>query len=63
VSDPEPLPPNHPLWRHGNVIISPHVSGQSNEANVRRGILIKENLRRYAQGEKLLNVVDLQAGY
>jgi phosphoglycerate dehydrogenase-like enzyme len=63
VTDPEPLPADHALWRYSNVIISPHVSGQSNEANVRRNILIKENLRRYVEGEKLLNVVDLKAGY
>jgi len=62
VTDPEPLPPDHPLWQMANVIITPHVSGRdSNRA--RRMILLKENLRRFAAGEALLNVVDPELGY
>lgn len=63
VVDPEPLPSAHPLWRMPNVIITPHVSAQSEVSSERRDILIIENLRRYIAGEKLLNVVDLDAGY
>jgi phosphoglycerate dehydrogenase-like enzyme len=62
VTDPEPLPADHPLWQMDNVIITPHVSGRdSNRA--RHLILLKENLRRFAAGDALLNVVDPQLGY
>ncbi|MCC6202331.1 MAG: D-2-hydroxyacid dehydrogenase [Gammaproteobacteria bacterium] len=63
VVDPEPLPADHPLWRLPNVIITPHISALSEVASERRDVLIRENLRRYIAGEKLLNVVDLEAGY
>ena len=62
VTDPEPLPNDHPLWQMDNVIITPHVSGRdSNRA--RHMILLKENLRRFAAGDALLNVVDPELGY
>ena len=63
VTDPEPLPPEHPLWRASNIIITPHVS-----SHVRLGqgpifLVGRENLRRYASGEKLLSIVDTSRGY
>ena len=62
VTDPEPLPPGHPLWDQ-NVIITPHTAGQS-PAGARRAFdLFRENLRRFAHGEMLLNVVDKSVGY
>jgi phosphoglycerate dehydrogenase-like enzyme len=62
VTDPEPLPADHPLWQMDNVIVTPHVSSRdSNRA--RRMILLKENLRRFAAGDALLNVVDPELGY
>jgi len=62
VTDPEPLPTDHPLWQMGNVIITPHVSSRdSNRA--RHMMLLKENLRRFAAGDALLNVVDPELGY
>ena len=63
VSDPEPLPPDSPLWRLDNVIITPHVSGSSPETGRRQFDLLEENVRRFAAGEELLNVVDKGAGY
>lgn len=63
VTDPEPLPPDHPLWKFDNVIISPHVAVQSQHAKPRLARLIRENLRRFGKGERLHNVVDKQAGY
>ncbi len=62
VTDPEPLPPEHPLWRLDNVIITPHVAafGGSSE---RHRLLVRENLRRFAAGEPLYNVVDPSQGY
>jgi phosphoglycerate dehydrogenase-like enzyme len=63
VTDPEPLPKGHPLWKFGNVVITPHVAGQSDLMPKRRLELFKENIRRFAQGRPLLNVVDKQKGY
>jgi phosphoglycerate dehydrogenase-like enzyme len=63
VVDPEPLPPDHPLWRAKNVIITPHISSYSDIPNEARWILVNENVRRYVAGEKMLSVVDLQREY
>jgi phosphoglycerate dehydrogenase-like enzyme len=46
-----------------NVIITPHVSAGSPGSMERTAIIAAENLRRYVDGGKLLNVVDMQAGY
>lgn len=63
VTDPEPLPPDHALWKMPNVIITPHTSGQSPGTRFRTRRLFLENLKRFAAGEGLLNVVDKKAGY
>jgi phosphoglycerate dehydrogenase-like enzyme len=63
VTDPEPLPEGHALWAMPNVIVTPHVSGNSEQQEERSAILVVENLRRYAAGEPLLNVVDVARGY
>ena len=62
VTDPEPLPADHPLWQLQNVIITPHVAARGGEGE-RHFTLLKENLRRYAAGDALLNVVDPERGY
>ncbi|MFO0890402.1 MAG: D-2-hydroxyacid dehydrogenase [Isosphaeraceae bacterium] len=62
VTDPEPLPAGHPLWKR-NVIITPHTAGQSPAGHRRAHELFRENLRRFAAGEMLLNIVDKKAGY
>lgn len=63
VTDPEPLPPDSPLWDVPNVFVTPHISGAS-EHFVRRQLdLAKENLRRYLAGEELLNRVPPDRGY
>jgi phosphoglycerate dehydrogenase-like enzyme len=62
VTDPEPLPKGHPLWSR-NVIITPHSAGQSPGGERRRHEYFRENLRRFAAGEMLLNIVDKKAGY
>jgi len=62
VTDPEPLPPGHPLWQMSNVVITPHIAWGG--ANRERGrLLIIENVRRFIAGEALLNVVDPSLGY
>ncbi len=63
VTDPEPLPAGHPLWKFSNVVITPHVAGRSDRVGRRRLDLYKENLRRFLRGEPLVNVVDKQKGY
>ncbi len=59
----EPLPPDHPLWKAPNVWITPHISYSSPRTRERTVNLFFENLRRYLNGEPLLNVVDKAAGY
>ncbi len=63
VVEPEPLPPNNPLWRAPHVIVSPHIAGRTDLPDVDRWIIVRENLRRYAAGDKMLSVVDLKLGY
>jgi phosphoglycerate dehydrogenase-like enzyme len=63
VTNPEPLPPGHPLWKFENVIITPHIAGQSDNVQSRRMDLIKENIARFDKGEPMLNVVDKKKGY
>jgi phosphoglycerate dehydrogenase-like enzyme len=62
VTEPEPLPAGHPLWTMENVLITPHSSGHSPHSGARMFALFKENLRRFAAGEPLTNVVDKVAG-
>jgi phosphoglycerate dehydrogenase-like enzyme len=63
VTSPEPLPKNHPLWKFKNVVITPHVAGASDRSLPRVLDLLRENIRRFALGEPLLNVVDKRLGY
>jgi phosphoglycerate dehydrogenase-like enzyme len=63
VVDAEPLPADSPLWRAPHVIITPHISARSDLPGEARWTLAVENLRRYANGEKMLSVVDLAKGY
>ena len=63
VTDPEPLPKGHPLWKFDNVIITPHIAGRSDQDSARMFGTIKENLRRFIDGKPLINVVDKRKGY
>jgi phosphoglycerate dehydrogenase-like enzyme len=63
VTDPEPLPADHPLWHAPNVIITPHVAAALEGNEGPRWILARENLRRYVAGDKLLSEVDIRKGY
>ncbi len=57
VTDPEPLPAGHPLWRQPGVLISPHVGGFSSAFGPRADRLIAAQLTRFATGQPLENVV------
>jgi phosphoglycerate dehydrogenase-like enzyme len=59
----EPLPPSSPLYDLDNVIVTPHTSWSSGRVLDRSIGLFCDNLRRYAAGEPLVNVVDADAGY
>lgn len=57
VTDPEPLPADHPLWRAPNVLVTPHVGGATPAMWPRAYRLVREQLQRYAAGEPLENVM------
>lgn len=62
--EPEPLPPEHPLWRAPNVIHSMHLSGRSQTRMfTRAATLFVDNLNAFVEGRPLTNEVDLAAGY
>ena len=63
MTEPEPLPGGHPLWRLPNVIVTPHVAAQSDLGREAQWRIVRENLRRYAAGDAMLSVVDVQKGY
>ena len=63
VTDPEPLPPGNSLWKFDNVIITPHIAGRSDQDRGRMLGTVKENIRRFADGRQLINVVDKKKGY
>jgi phosphoglycerate dehydrogenase-like enzyme len=58
VFEQEPLPPEHPLWKMPNVIITPHAAAASPRVAERHQEVLLENLRRFVAGEPLRNVVD-----
>lgn len=57
VTDPEPLPADHPLWDTPGVLITPHIAGGSALFHPRAVELISQQLRRFDAGEELANVV------
>lgn len=65
VTDPEPLPKEHRLWKIKNAVITPHVSGGfSLQETLDRIVRISaDNLEAFLNGEKPANIVDLSAGY
>ena len=58
VTDPEPLPVDHPLWTEPNCLISPHVGGATDAFIPKARELVEENLARIAGGERPLNVIE-----
>jgi phosphoglycerate dehydrogenase-like enzyme len=60
VFETEPLPAGHPLWKMENVIITPHSAAASPRVAERHLATLLDNVRRFARGEKLRNVVDKQ---
>jgi phosphoglycerate dehydrogenase-like enzyme len=58
VTDPEPLPPEHPLWDAPGVLLTPHLAGDTSAADRRAFALAGEQVRRYAGQQPLVNVVE-----
>ena len=63
VTDPDPLPPDDPLWDAPNVLLTHHTSGASPNNHDRIAGIFASNLRRYLDGQPLLNTVDQSLGY
>jgi D-2-hydroxyacid dehydrogenase (NADP+) len=63
VTDPEPLPADHPLWDEPNIFLTPHIAGQSQFGRGRVENVLVENVRRYSQSLPMLNQVDKSKGY
>jgi glyoxylate/hydroxypyruvate reductase A len=61
VTDPEPLPSDHPLWQHPQVQITPHIASVTQPQTAARAVI--DNLRRHARGEPLVGLVDRTRGY
>ncbi len=63
VTEPEPLPADHPLWSQPNAVITPHMGGTSDRVSERRIELVKRNIRHFVAAEPLENVVDKAEWY
>jgi phosphoglycerate dehydrogenase-like enzyme len=63
VFEVEPLPPDSPLWRMPNVLVSPHRAGDHERWAEEVVALFVDNLKRFVAGEPLRNVVDIELGY
>ena len=65
VTDPEPLPPDHPLWKIPTAVVTPHISGHYHLRQTQERIvnIFAENLERFRNGEPLRNQVDFATGY
>lgn len=57
VTDPEPLPPDHPLWSLSNALVSPHIAGDSRRTLTAAMALAGDQVRRFAAGSELINHV------
>jgi phosphoglycerate dehydrogenase-like enzyme len=58
VTDPEPLPPGHPLWTAPGLLLTPHVAGEVPQTGERSAATVVDQLGRILAGEPLVNVVD-----
>ena len=63
VTDPEPLPDDHPLWREPRCIITPHVGNTPEMAVPLLGARVRDNVARFLAGDDLVGLVDTAAGY
>jgi glyoxylate/hydroxypyruvate reductase A len=57
----EPLPPEHPFWRHPRIVVTPHVAAETHPPTAVE--IVRETIRRFEAGEPLANRVDPLVGY
>jgi phosphoglycerate dehydrogenase-like enzyme len=57
VTDPEPLPPGHPLWSLPNVLITPHIGASTPYSGMMAMRFVRDQAERYLAGEPLANVI------
>lgn len=63
VTEPEPLPGDHPLWKAKNLLITPHISGDSSAYARRVFEVLRHNLILFSEGKSLTNEVNKVEGY
>ncbi len=63
MTEPEPLPADHPLWNLDNCLITPHVASTAEMAEPLFVDRVRRNLERFAAGQQLLGLVDPALGY
>lgn len=61
VTDPEPLPPEHPFWTHPRIFLTPHIASMTQPETA--AAILLENIRRHQRGEPLRDVIDRSRGY
>ncbi len=61
VFQQEPLPPEHPFWRHPRILVTPHIAGTTNPGTA--AAIVLDTIRRFEEGRPLLNEVDRTQGY
>ncbi|CDO34222.1 glyoxylate/hydroxypyruvate reductase A [Novosphingobium sp. KN65.2] len=61
VTDPEPMPPEHPFWRHPRIFVTPHVASMTQPETA--APILLDNLRRHWRGEPLIGLIDRSRGY
>jgi glyoxylate/hydroxypyruvate reductase A len=57
----EPLPEDHPFWKHPKIVLTPHIASVTNQHNA--AMQIAENYQRIQKNEKMANQIDRQKGY
>ena len=63
VTDPEPLPDDHPLWSLPNAVVTPHIANTPEMGRPLLAARVAENVRRFTTGEPLVGPVDPELGY
>ena len=61
VADPEPLPADHPFWRHPRIALTPHIASETQPETAVDAVLA--NIRRHRNGEPLIGLIDRSRGY
>lgn len=63
VSNPEPLPKESPLWHHKRLMITPHMSGETENEYTTSITILETNVGNLREGKAIFNSIDHRAGY